>query len=1122
MCNKLLTIVFAMLALLLSAPAFAAGASRQLVEEGMPAGKKQNPPAVTTTFNYTATGKIERFNEFQYFTGADSVVSHVYNESTGEGTVVYAGSVTALGSDALQWTSSLKSIVIPEGVTTIGFRGFYACSNLASITLPKSLKHVRNLAFDGCSGLAQGKFIIDDIAWWCGITFESVYANPLFYANHIYADEETEITELVIPDGVASIGQNVFCHCTSINGVRFPAGLTEIGANAFSQCTSLEAVNIPSTVTVIGESAFNRCTKLESVTIPEGVATIKNGAFAHSGLRSLTLPSTIREISQGFYNCDSLAELNLTYGITTLGGSFYSCPSLTTVRIPGSVKIITSSDFNNCSGLQTVILEDGVEVVNMGSCEKLSSINFPSTVTEIGGFNGCSRLTGITIPRSVTRLSGFHDCFALERITIEDLEAWCRINFATSYESYTPQYYAHHLFLGDEEITNLVIPKGITQLTRYAFNHLTGIASVTIPASVTSIDGSTFLGCSGIDNVYCAAEPFKSWNGNGFKDERATLFHVADLEKWRAKFPEANVTFTGDLSKIGYTATQKAAAFDNSVNFIGTTGVLSHDYDEETGAGAVLYLGEMKGIYEGALADCSSITSVVLPEGVTTINSRAFYNCDSMATITLPSTIITIDDCAFEGAQNITDVYCSSDTAGVTWNGNANTQQFMANKGTLCHVTDARAWQTKFPDANVTFVGDMTLFAYTAPLRCEKFDEIEKFVGASRMVSHVYNPETRNGNVIFDAEVTAIDDQCFNNSNLISATIPQSVTSLGSWVFAYCDSLTEVCLPMTLSEMGTDAFYRCTSLTSVNIPTSLTKLRSFTFSGCSSLAEILIPDNITAIEDYAFNNCSALTTIKIPVSVAKIGSNCFNGCTGLTKVVTPDVEAWCKVQFNNERANPLFYAKHLYKSVPQSTAKRAPSEGAAEVTELDIPEGITAINAYSFINDEGLVSVSAPSSVTLINNDAFNGCTNLARMELGGGLEQIKWRAFKDCPLTELTLPATLNKIEQNAFDGLNALANIYCDANPDNVSWTGFDNMDYFMSDKATRFHVLNNYLNRWVERYGAANVTFVGDHPSGITNIASGADAGDERCFDLMGRPVGQNYKGVVITKGKKIIKK
>ena len=137
--------------------------------------------AQTTTVKYTATEKIARFEEIQYFVGATALQSHTFDEGTGEGTVVYEGTVTEFDSRCLQWKSALTGIVIPEGVTRIGYQGFYGCTNLTNLTLPKSLKEIgvpSGQAFAGCTSLKNGQFIIDDIAWWCILTINGG-SNPL-------------------------------------------------------------------------------------------------------------------------------------------------------------------------------------------------------------------------------------------------------------------------------------------------------------------------------------------------------------------------------------------------------------------------------------------------------------------------------------------------------------------------------------------------------------------------------------------------------------------------------------------------------------------------------------------------------------------------------------------------------------------------------------------------------------------------------------------------------------------------------------------------------------------------------------------------------------------------------
>lgn len=534
--------------------------------------------AQTTTFSYTATKKIDRFEDEGFkslFVGATAVKSHTYDAGTQKGTVVYEGEVTELGNNALQFQSALTGIVIPEGITSIGYKAFYQCYNMTTIKLPKSLKligDVSGLTFDGCIGLANGKFIIDDMAWWCSLDIKGVYSNPLYYAKHIYSDEDTEITDLVIPEGVTSIGSDAFVRCEGITSVSFPSTLETIGDNAFAH-SGLTSVVIPQGITMINDGTFQYCRNLTSVTIPEGVESIGGNAFVHTGLTSLTLPSTIIYMSQSFYGCDSLVSLTLTDGITTLGRSFYNCTALTSVNIPGSVKEIDASDFSRCSSLTTVTLNEGTEKVNFSTCDVLATINFPSTIKEIyfyrcpsietvtlpegveriSSFEGCNGLQQINIPSTVTFIGGFKACDNLQKVIVADIASWCA---ARHYDSryYGPQKLAGKLYLGTvdkhEEIIDLVIPEGVTKITGEAFLGLPNITTITLPSTLTTMEYKVFQDCTGVTDVYCYADPATlSWSEseNNFKAEKATLFHVTDADTWMAKFPEANVTYVSDL-----------------------------------------------------------------------------------------------------------------------------------------------------------------------------------------------------------------------------------------------------------------------------------------------------------------------------------------------------------------------------------------------------------------------------------------------------------------------------------------------------------------------------------------------------------------------------------------------
>ena len=198
--------------------------------------------------------------------------------------------VETIGADAFRRCTGLTTVTILEGVTSIGSSAFWGCTGLTTVTIPSSLTSMDVSAFEGCWGLE--KVIISDIAAWCGISF-GFRSNPLYFADHLYSDKNTEIKGLVIPSGVTSIGQYAFENCDGLTSVTIPSSVTSIGAAAFRSCSSLTNVTIPSSVTRIGPSAFSDCSSLTSVTIPSSVTSIGSGVF--SGNNNLTTVISLRE-----------------------------------------------------------------------------------------------------------------------------------------------------------------------------------------------------------------------------------------------------------------------------------------------------------------------------------------------------------------------------------------------------------------------------------------------------------------------------------------------------------------------------------------------------------------------------------------------------------------------------------------------------------------------------------------------------------------------------------------------------------------------------------------------------------------------------------------------------------
>ena len=388
--------------------------------------------------------------------------------------------VTSIGNHAFRGCFGLTSVTIPSSVTSIGNYAFRDCSGLTSVKMERETPpSINSSSFDKSTNAiiyvpdgSETAYQSDDNWWFLEIVEYSM--NIAFADENVKAicvqnwdtdgDGELSYEEAA---AVTNLGE-VFRENTDISlfdELRYFTGLTRIGYGAFSGCSSLTSVTIPNSVTYIGISAFRECSGLTSVSIPNSVTEI--------GIRA-----------------------------------FEGCSGLTSIAIPNNMRAIPNYMFQGCSAL--------------------TEITIPSSVTFIGSyaFNNCSSLASVTIPNSVTSIGqdAFYGCSGLTKTEFASIEQLCNMNFGNSVSS--PLYYAHHLYINDEEIEDLVIPNGVKSIGNYAFIGCSEITSVIIPECVTNIGNDAFSGCSSLTSVRVGNTTPLTISQSVFTNRANAILHV--------------------------------------------------------------------------------------------------------------------------------------------------------------------------------------------------------------------------------------------------------------------------------------------------------------------------------------------------------------------------------------------------------------------------------------------------------------------------------------------------------------------------------------------------------------------------------------------------------------------
>ena len=408
--------------------------------------------------------------------------------------------------------------------------------------------------------------------------------------KYLGAGGDVEIPSAIGGVPVKSIG-SVFYGCRSLTSIIIPEGVTSIDASAFESCMSLKSVTIPDTVTSIGKQAFRLCSALTSIDFPDSVTSIAIYAFQGcSSLKSINIPASVTNIEeQAFVACYSLSSINV--------------------------------DENNTAyfSVDDVLFNKNATTLILYPAKKTDTeYTIPNTVTSIAAYAFAhTPLTSITIPDSVTKIGSpdpFYETTSLTKIT-----APCSLKdklkkhidqciFTHKYEKSVCVECGESIFEFDSETGTII-------------KYLGEGGDVEIPSAiygvpVTSIDSSAFESCSSLTKITAPCS---------LKDQ---LSQYSDICKFTHKYKN------GVCDECGENEFEFDSETGTITKYIGTGG----DVEIPSTIGGV----SVKTIGNGAFAYLSEVTSVTIPNTVTSIDKSAFYNCSALKSITIPNSVTSI------------------------------------------------------------------------------------------------------------------------------------------------------------------------------------------------------------------------------------------------------------------------------------------------------------------------------------------------------------------------------------------------------------------------------------------------------------------------------------------------
>ena len=1002
---------------------------------------------------------VEDFQLRYAFDSDGSAASLTLKKYAGDAaSVTIPDGVTIVGDSAFNGNTSLTAVVLPDSVVTIGANAFQSCTGLTKAELSSKLEKIANYAFNNCKALKEIQ--IPETVTEIGIGAFQYCAG---------------LTELTLPEGLQTIGESAFVGCSGLTRLAIPDGVQSVGINAFHSINAQLCCSMGSraaeALSRVGYDFYTETWKLRYTFDSDKQV---NGLRAERYLGSdaaVTLPEGTTLIGgSAFKDCAFITSVTLPEKLLSIGNyAFSGCMGLTEIVIPDSVTTIGSYAFSGCTGLTRVVLPAGLTAIPdwcFNNCEKLPGIAIPETVTSIGSwaFCYCSELTAITLPQGLQTLGAnvFLYCENLPYVDVPDTlesagyciasdttQLRCSIGSSAAYalskknnSFYNNGYRLCYTYADrDGSVTGLVlfkyvgteaevrVPDGVTELLYLSFCSNSAVTSVILPETVVKIGEKAFSECKNLTSVTIPQGIVEIQSYAFLMSPKLTVIDIPDGLQKAARLAEDNVQFRCSFGSSAAFALSKGGnsfcagdfqmryLFDDEGNrnglrlnkYLGTDAEVTVPEEvTETGSAfkdcktvtkVVLPAGLTK-LESDIFSGCTALKEIAIPEGVTSIGNGAFRDCEALTELALPQGLKKIGSNAFIGCKSLTYIEIPDGVETVEYFIAESTIQLRCAIGSSAAVAVSRSNDGFYSDdlyLRYTFDGDGVQNGLT----------LMKYIGAS-------------SEVIVPDGVTKLQYSTFSECRqlLTRVVLPDGLLSIPESLLNNCTNLKEVVIPESVTTIGNHAFFGCASLEKINLPAGLTEISQSLLGGCTALSEITIPDGVTAIGDSAFQKCASLTEIVLPQGLRRIDGEAFFGCTGLSYIDIPDgletagnwiaddsVQLRCLL--GSSAAIALSKSDNGFCVDGLRLCYRFDDDGntngltvkryLGSETEVTVPDGVDSIGDSAFHRCTGLSNIVIPDSVVSIGDSAFYGCTGLTKLALPQGLKEIGGNAFLGC-----------------------------------------------------------------------------------------------------------------------------